>query len=345
MQAYLAQRWELASASNIKLSVNLRELNSEQLHTLCTPMYIFDGPVSHISSYTQYLGWIETGTGDIPGQYSTVTPLCREALVLYRVGVAPQWLQEGNLKRNSTCNNRFQIDRICDFCFHAFCIKCIHDAFHVMFECPLLEKERHELCSRIPPSMIREYYGFLSTLYQLHVTLLCPRTVKIAAAVGHFLACSIAKMGVFRVLHEALHLADLTEHVSSHQCHQLARQYKGKWLSIYRSKLSTMYDEVIYMFALVNRPYMAQPIRTLTVDNWACECVMDVDYSLPLHVILPSNWRDILQQSKSISNYVHSQLTRVHIQPTAKAQAKALIGKFTYKPKYNINHVAADSNN
>jgi len=93
MQAYLAQRWELASASNIKLSVNLRELNSEQLHTLCTPMYIFDGPVSHISSYTQYLGWIETGTGDIPGQYSTLTPLCREALVLYRVGVAPQGLQ------------------------------------------------------------------------------------------------------------------------------------------------------------------------------------------------------------------------------------------------------------
>ena len=106
-----------------------------------------------------------------------------------------------------------------------------------------------------------------------------------------------------------------------------------------------MYDEVIYTFALVNRPYMAQPIRTLTVDNWARECVMHADYFLPLHVILPCNWRDILQQSTSISNYVNSQLTNVHIQPTAKAQAKALIGKFTYKPKCNINHVAADSNN
>ena len=34
---------------------------------------------------------------------------------------------------------------------------------------------------------------------------------------------------------------------------------------------------------------MAQPIHTLTVDNWARECVMYVDYSLPLHVIVLGN--------------------------------------------------------
>ena len=98
-------------------------------------IYIWYSEVSYIHTYTQCRGWIENGASSIAASHhNTLPPLCREALLLYRTGVAPLWINEVNVTRNASVN-RFK--RTCEFCMHVYNCSFIHDAFHIIFECPL----------------------------------------------------------------------------------------------------------------------------------------------------------------------------------------------------------------
>ena len=83
-------------------------------------------------------------------------------------------------------------------CSHTSNCQFLHDVFHVLFECPLFHKERVTLFQRIPAGMINNMFGVQPSLYELQISLLCPITCQAASAVGHFLACTIAKLGVFK---------------------------------------------------------------------------------------------------------------------------------------------------
>jgi len=125
-----------------------------------------------------------------------VKPCCFIGLASHRYIL----IIEANVSRNASVN-RFK--RTCEFCMHVYKCKFVHDAFHILFECPLFSKERNMLFQRVPPQVVRDVFGIQFSLHELHIMLLCPPTIQIASAVGYFLACTIAKLGIFKTLKDA----------------------------------------------------------------------------------------------------------------------------------------------
>lgn len=254
-----------------------------------------------------------------------MNPLCREALLLYRTGVAPQWIQEVDVDRNSRVTSRF--DRVCDYCMHARNIPYLHDAFHVLFECPLFESERKVLCDRVPPSVIRECFGTQDSLYELHVMLLCPNSMQVASAVGHFLACTIAKLGIFKAVQEGKPTIGPIHYM------QRAMLYDRKWIRSFRGKADLVRNEVISLFTQPTQLY--GNMRSPSISSWASQCVLHVNGGVSLGFMLPTNYIQSALQGLNV-NMVGC--PRIVAKPKSKAKAKqkertggTIIGKIPQK--------------
>jgi len=305
VQRQWAQSWMHSLSPTGKLSPYLNSLHTtQQLGTVCLPMHIYDGSLSYVHTYTQHLGWVDSGACNASGHYCTLPALCREALLLYRTGVAPLWITEVGIERTLSERNRFM--RVCDYCVHARDMRFVHDAYHVLFECPLFHDERALLCQRVQPDTLCQYFGKCYSLAELHIALLCPPTVALASAVGHFLACSIAKLGMFKALHDASKVFGPLHPVLS------VNEYVGKWLRIYRSHVNDVRQSVVSLFMKPPRSLGRSPI----FNDWAEQCVVRMDGACSLLLMLPNDWLNVVSESRVISN-------KACVQSRAKAKAKA----------------------
>jgi len=288
---HFAHGWlQPSSAITCKLSTKLKELDDPMdFSTVCIPMHLYDGSTSYIHTYTQCRGWLESGS--TISSYNILQPLCREALLLYRTGVAPLWINEVDISKNASVN-RFR--RTCDFCMHVYNCRFMHDAFHVLFECPLFCKERTLLFERVPPDMVRDVLGVQQSLYELHIMLLCPPTLSIASAVGHFLSCSIAKLGMFKALIQAVPIVGPMHYAQS------INAYKGKWLKSYKHHMiNQVYNDVINMFIQPRSNSIC--VRSMELIEWASNCVLEVNNVYSLNLLLPLNWKHIIMQIDAIN--------------------------------------------
>ena len=274
----------MGKSATCKLSPQLLTLTAGnqygKLEVICTPMHMYDGATSYIYTYTQWLGWVESGAYN--ANHSYISPLCREALLLFRTGVAPQFIKEVDWQRNTDTTTRF--DRICDYCKYIYNRPILHDAFHVMFECPLFESDRKTLFERLPAQLMNECYGVNHSLLTVHVLLLSPPKIQVAAAVGYFLACAIAKLGMFNSLKDSYRDAG-----PAHFMHDTVavREYKGKWTKKYHSKLNDIHMDVINLF---NQPRNNRWLYDISpsVVQWASQCNLHVVRAYSLGLMLPS---------------------------------------------------------
>ena len=304
-----AQGWVRSLAPTGKLSPHLAALSNSQLRTVCIPMHIHDGSLSYIHTYTQCRGWVDSGVRNTNGQYCSLPALCREALLLFRTGVAPQWIHEGNIDRNIKEPNRFM--RTCEYCERVHNLSFVHDAFHVLFDCPLFEHERTILCQRVTPDVVREYLGIQHSLFELHIMLLCPPTVAIASAVGQFLACSIAKLGMFR----ALTSARLSTVIGPIHYMQSVMQYDGRWVRALRNSLNNTRSMVVDMYSQAVKPFVRNP----TFTAWANQCVIHKNVACSLLFMLPTDWRQVVADLVPTVN-------RTRFQPAAR-NTHMLVGR------------------
>jgi len=312
-----AQEWVSCQSATCKLSPQLLTLTAGnqygKLEVICTPMHMYDGATSYIYTYTQWLGWVESGAYN--ANHSYISPLCREALLLFRTGVAPQFIKEVDWQRNTDATTRF--DRICDYCKYIYNRPILHDAFHVMFECPLFESDRKTLFERLPAQLMNECYKVNHSLITVHVLLLSPPKIQVAAAVGYFLACAIAKLGMFNSLKDSYRDAG-----PAHFMHDTVavREYKGKWTEIYCSKLNDIRMDVINLF---NQPRNNRWLYDISpsVVQWASQCNLHVVRAYSLGLMLPSihpaEWKNMVTQSLPVNNQV-----RLHLEVLPKAKAK-----------------------
>ena len=147
----------------------------------------------------------------------------------------------------------------------------------------------------------------------MHIMLLCPTTMQVASAVGHYLSCTIAKLGMFKALKKAVVPIGPMHYL------QCINMYKGKWLKSYKQHaISSVYSDVIQLFTQPRLNTLC--VRSPELMNWASECVMNINHVYTLSVMLPPDWRHTLTQS----NLIHNQARMQQIaQPKAKAKAKA----------------------
>ena len=67
--------------------------------------------------------------------------------------------------------------------------------------------------------------------------------MQITSAVGYFLLCTIAKMGIFKALQDAQPLIGPMHYV------QCVSSYKSKWLRSLKSKVGDVYNDVIKLYS------------------------------------------------------------------------------------------------
>ena len=163
-------------------------------------------------------------------------------------------------------------------------------------------------------------FGVQPSLYELQISLLCPITCQAASAVGHSLACTIAKLGVFKALNDSTPVVGPVHYM------QCVHTYKAKWLKSYRPHQQIdMFNEVIHLFT---QPLTRSVcVRSPELISWASECVIDINHvytktNYTLKLLLPRNWRNIINQSVLVNNQARTQQL---IQPKAKV-ARMLIG-------------------
>ena len=79
-----------------------------------------------------------------------------------------------------------------------------------------------------------------------------------------------------------------------------------------------MFNEVIHLFT---QPLTRSVcVRSPELISWASECVIDINHVYTLKLLLPRNWRNIINQSVLVNNQARTQQL---IQPKAKAKVKA----------------------
>jgi len=94
----------------------------------------------------------------------------REALTLFRVGVAPVFVSVSN---SSASKNRFS--RTCEFCEHAYGAMHLSDAFHTLFICPLVSAQRVRLWNTLDNKCGACEWVSCETIVDLGISLLCPQ--------------------------------------------------------------------------------------------------------------------------------------------------------------------------
>jgi len=118
----------------------------------------------------------------------------QEALSLFRVEVAPAFVFSKNRDRILSDVNRFQ--RVCEFCKHVYNQLYVNDAFHVLFKCPMVGKERTVMYNRLDNVCGASEWERFDTLSDLGISLLSPQTLDIACVVGRFLCEYLASRDI-----------------------------------------------------------------------------------------------------------------------------------------------------
>jgi hypothetical protein len=200
----------------------------------------------------------------------------------------------------------------------------MHDAFHILFDCPLFERERLILCQRVPADVLCAHFGIQNSLFELHIMLLCPPTVTIASAVGHFLACCIAKLGMLRALKATSTTVGQVHYMRS------VSEYQGKWLRALRNTLDDTRRTVVELYSQAYTPFGRNPV----VTAWTNKCIVHKHVASSLFFQLPTNWRQAAADLVPIAN-------RTRFKPAAKAKVKArvehvLVGKILLKQRVRL---------
>ena len=97
---------------------------------------------------------------------------------------------------------------------------------------------------------------------------------------------------------------------------QCASSYKSKWLRPLKSKVGDVYSDVIKLYSQPRQNTVCA--RSQVLLSWAQQCVHDVNGLYTLNLLLPSDWRQCINQSVSVANQARLQTA---IQPKAKAKA------------------------
>ena len=113
----------------------------------------------------------------------------REALSLFRVGVAPAFVSE--FRKGS------RFSRTCMFCEFIYGSLHVDDVFHTLFICPLLTSERIAMWDALDTRCGAAEWNACDTLITLGVSLLCPQSSETARVVGNFLSASLARRELY----------------------------------------------------------------------------------------------------------------------------------------------------
>ena len=134
----------------------------------------------------------------------------------------------------------------------------------------IFNKERNILFQRVPPAVIRTVFDTQHSLHELHIMLLCPSTLQVASAVGFYLSCTIAKLGIFKALKASVPVIGPMHYI------QCVNSYKGKWLKSYKKhKLNDLFNEVIQLFVQPRVNNLC--VRSVELVGWASECVININ--------------------------------------------------------------------
>ena len=161
----------------------------------CSRMNVLASPACYIRMHTQVMymrkyhirDWMHMNTCSIK-RYE------QEALSLFHTEVAPAFVFTKNDNNRRESSNRFS--RVCVFCKLVYNDLYVNDAFHVLFKCPMVAKERIALFNTLNDTCGADEWVRTNTLCDLGVVLLSPQSIDVACAVGRFLSEYLAARDV-----------------------------------------------------------------------------------------------------------------------------------------------------
>ena len=201
--------------------------------------------------------------------------------------------------------NRFR--RVCVYCLYLHGMAFVLDAFHVLIECPLYEKERAHMCIAISDHVMLSEFGQLDNTWDLCVSLLCPTKASLASTVGSFLASSLAKRAFFEEAIEPLG--------NVYTC-------VSKWATTDTAKLRVMQMDVRTVVSKLATHGVSNWVPSPALSTWMHNLVLDASGSKPVAEWLPADWRDRLG---TIHDHVRCDIDRDAL-PRQRSRPGTIIG-------------------
>ena len=169
---------ELANKLSHHLRFTMRNNSNKFSSVQCIKLNVLASPACSLRMHTQvtYMRkyhvkeWVHMNTNCIK-RYE------QEALSLFRAEVAPAFVLSKN-RGTFTVANRFQ--RVCEYCKYVHNEQYVNDAFHVLFKCPMVSKERIVMFSKLDNMCGANEWERVHTLCDLGIILLSPQTVDTA---------------------------------------------------------------------------------------------------------------------------------------------------------------------
>ena len=172
-----------------QFTTHLRGVRSEDVcvnENIGIRMNVLASPAGKIALHTQVVDMCKYGgKGCMHLHTLRIRTYEREALSLFRVGVAPCYIKrpEGATELNSN-----RLKRTCTYCKHIHGVSHINDVFHVLFVCPLVSSERVRMWNALAHEGSCNEWSITESISELGISLLCPQSVAVACIVGRFLS-------------------------------------------------------------------------------------------------------------------------------------------------------------